>query len=422
MKMPSWLQRNLRLVWLGVLAELRNPAIRLFGILGAAGVAVYAWNQGALAPSLSVVLTEWIGRGYGVAACLWFAYAAIRDLKDHHGAVLRSKPVDGGAWVLVNWASGLCVWLVLLALAFLGAMAAQLPAAGTASVMSHGLGFLRAALVVGAMGTVSFALSRMMRSPLGGILVMFAWFCAMAGLQFIPTYLLPDFSQNVPVFVALGAGLLCVAGFLVERFRRGELRRPAPALGALLLLTSLVGVTAARAYTAAPAMDGYVPTVWDQIARQYVEVGGRLPGFWLPDGKGGMVRTYDHRGKILLLYIFAADDMDSARTLPALEAIAREYDDRGVQPIGVCLSPDHGDGWSLIRGGGYRFPIGIDVSTLKTSAPPQSAVARAYNASTLPMLVVADRQRRVRHAISKSSYEDVDLRMHVEELLREEGR
>ena len=153
---------------------------------------------------------------------------------------------------------------------------------------------------------------------------------------------------------------------------------------------------------------------------QHIEPGQQVPGFWLPDGRGGLVRTKDHRGKVLLIYMFAADDLIAARTLPALERIAKEYDGKGVQPIGVCLSPDHGDGAALVRTGGYRFPIGSDPTTLKTASPPESAVATAYDVQLLPALVVTDRRRRARQVLTGLPVDLALLRKLVDERLSAE--
>src|SRR5438105_12231120 len=54
-------------------------------------------------------------------------------------------------------------------------------------------------LIVSLIATLCFALSRLLRSPLGGLLILFIWFCAMGGAQFIPLYLRPDYAQNVEI-------------------------------------------------------------------------------------------------------------------------------------------------------------------------------------------------------------------------------
>lgn len=409
-----------RLIRLGISADLRSPGLRLAAVVGALGVAVYAWNQGSMVGSAALVLSSWLGRVYGVAACLWFAYAAIRDQNDQNGAVLRSKPVDGTRWVFINWTGGMTVWLILLGGAFLAAALAQLPHAGALGLRAHGFAFLRSAALLVSVATLSFGLSRMLRSPLGGIITVFAWFCAMAGLEFIPGFLRPDYSQNSLLFLAAGAWVLALCALLVERFRRGELRRPLAPLAALVALLALTAAAAAHAIGQTPQAIAAPAGMWAQMSRQYLRLGSRVPGFWLPDGSGGTVRTADYPGKILIIFLFAAEDLDAARTLPAMEVIRKEFGDRGVQPIAVCLSPNHGDGRLLARAGGYAYPIGIDLSTVKASAPPESSIAIAYDAQNLPKLVVTDRRRRARAILFDPFYSVEQLRLAVEARLAEE--
>lgn len=418
--MLSRLPSVLRLIRLGIGGELRNPGLRVLALVGILGVGAFAWSNGNIPGTTSVVLSLWLGRAYGIAAALWFGYAAIRDQDARGGAVLRVKPVDGAQWVLVMWATGVSVWLILTATGFLAAALAQLPQAGMVALASQGLAFLRAAVVVAVASTLSFTMSRIFRSPLGGIVTMFAWFCAIAGLKYIPRYLHLDYAQNQWLFAAVGLFLLGLVALMVERVRRGEFRRPLVPIVVVTALLLLAVGAGARAVTRSPALYGKIPTVWDQIASQYIEEGKRAPGFWLPDGRGGIVRTADYAGKILLIYLFPAGDLEAARVLPMLEIIASEFGEQGVQPLGVCFSPDHGDGWALARAGGYSFPIGSDLSTLQTGSPPEAAVAIAYDVITLPVLVVTDRGRRVRAIDTSGSPRVDDIRRLVEERLREE--
>lgn len=414
------LRRAGRLLRLGMTGELRNPGLRVLGVIGALGAAAYAWNQGNLPGSTALALSSLLGKGFGIAASLWFGYTAVRDQNEKAGAALRSKPIDGGYWVVVAWLTGLLTWLLLLASSFLAAGLAQLPAAGPASLGCHALGFVQAAVLLVAVATLSFAAARWMRSPLGGILVIFAWFCAMVGAQYIPPYLRPDYSQNRPLYVAAAALLLAITALLVERYRRGELRRPLLPIVTVLML--LLGTLAAArwVYGRTPDFTSQEAVVWDAMTQQHLEPGKRIPGFWLPNGRGGQVRSAEQSGKILMVYLFAGDDLDAARTLPALEAIQKEYGARGVQPIGICLSPDHGDGWLLAQAGGYHFPIGNDISTRTTQAPPEAATANAFYAQTLPMLVVTDRRRIVRSVLSDMSQDVSLLRAQAEERLKAE--
>lgn len=415
--------RNFRLLRLGVTAELRNPGLRLMAFAGVVGAAAFAWSQGPLAGSAALVLSAWLGRVFGVAACLWFAYVAIRDQNEKLGAVVRSKPIDGGGWVSLLLFQGLAIWLVLLGLAFLAAMLVQLPAAGVSSISSYTLGFLRAAVVLAVVGSLSFCLSRMVRSPLGGVIVLFAWFCSMAGLSYIPPFLRPDYAQNLPLFGSAVLLLFCVAAFAAERFRRGELRRStdyAIPLVLVPLLALATGLTGVRAYEATPAARADKEPVWESIRMQDIRDNEQMPGFWLPDGRGGIVRTADHRGQVILLYFFAAQDMEAARTLPALEAIRAQYGARGVQPIGVCMSEDQGDAATLARSGGYSFPIVGDPTTQAVAPEAQSSLTTAYRITNLPALVVTDRGRRVRGVYTDVSYDVDRLRTLVEARLAAE--
>jgi hypothetical protein len=194
-----------RLIRLGLSAELRNPAIRLLAFGGLLAAAVFAWKTEGSPASTSIALSAWLGRAYGIGACLWFGYAAVRDQNEQLGGVLRSKPVDGAFWVFVNWATGIALWLLLALCPFIGAAVGQAPHQGPVAFLAESVGFLRAGQVVLFAGTLSYALSRMMRSPLGGLIILLAWFCAMVGFGMIPGYLQPDYTQNGPMYLSAGA-------------------------------------------------------------------------------------------------------------------------------------------------------------------------------------------------------------------------
>src|SRR5688572_29958414 len=183
------LARDLRLVKLGVIGELRNPAFRLLAAVFAVGAAIYAWHQGPLAGNTGLFFSMWAGRVFAVAACLWFATGALRDQNAQLGAVLRSKPIDGARWVMIIWGTGIGLWLVLMGAFFLGAALGQLVPAGVNSLLAHGIGFVRAALVMVPIATLGFGLSRLSRSPLGAAVVVLALLCVLAGLQFVPQFL-----------------------------------------------------------------------------------------------------------------------------------------------------------------------------------------------------------------------------------------
>ena len=412
------LARDLRLVKLGVMGELRNPAFRLLAVVFAVGAAIYAWNQGPLAGNTGLFFSMWAGRVFAVAACLWFATGAIRDQNAQLGAVLRSKPIDGARWVMIIWATGIGLWLVLMGALFLGAALGQLVPAGFNSLLAHGIGFVRAALVMVPIATLGFGLSRLSRSPLGAAVVVLALLCVLAGLQFVPQFLRPDYTQNLALFAGAGLVLLALAALLVERWRRGELRKPLlPAVGVAAALLLATGGAALAFRAAQPPKDG---TVEDMISRQYLEKGKRIPGFWLPDGRGNIVRTADHAGKILFIYLFGGDDLEAARSLQALDVLQRENRNRGVQVLGVCFSTDRGDGAALAWSSGLSFPVGTDPTALRTATGAEGSVATAYAVQALPVLVVTDRRRRAQEVLIDPSYDVDRLRALLNQRLSEE--
>lgn len=409
-----------RLIRLSLTADLRNPALRLLAVTGAVGAGIFGYEADGSAASTAIALATWLGRAYGIAACLSLGYAAVRDQNEQLGGVLRSKPVDGAFWVLVNWGSGIALWLTLLLFPFAGAAIGQFLRQGPVSLVAEAIGYGRAGQVVLFAGTLGYALSRMMRSPLGGLIILLAWFCALVGFGLIPTYLQPDYTQNGGLYLSVAATMLAAAGLVVERFRRGELRQVVAPLSVVALLLAVTAASAARVYQLAPKPDQDIPSVWTQISAQHLELGRRVPGFRLPDGKGGHLGTASYHGQVQLIYLFAGSDPEAGRMLLILDDLRRRYADRGVQPLGVCISSNHGDGWALAQAGGLGFPVGSDLSTISTERSG-SAVLTAYDVDTLPLLVVTDRRRIVREIIRQPHADPADLVRLIEYHLGESG-
>ena len=145
--------------------------------------------------------------------------------------------------------------------------------------------------------------------------------------------------------------------------------------------------------------------------RQHLTEGARVPGFWLPDGRGGLVRTAPYKGKVLLIYLFAADVLTAAalprarragrRTGPAACSQSRS----ASRPIGVTAGC-----W---RGRAATVPVAGDPSTINVTAPPQSAIAVAYNAQLLPLLAIADRRRKAREVLTAEPFYELAALRHL---------
>lgn len=397
MKSPArpWLQRSIRLVALGMQNELRKRPYRLVLLLVAMTSTLVAITSARSATFTAVWLTETLGRPLGLLACFWFGRYACRDLVRGNQTVLRTRAVDGAYLAGIQWATGIGLWLLLLATAFFPASAVQLPFSGPAAAGSHLIGLGRTVLTVSSMGSIAFALSRLLRSTAGGLITAAVWLLALSG-ALEGRIIQPDYTQNLLV-LALGAACLwCVTVLLVERNRRGELRRPAvPAVVASVLF---LGTAAAGARAVARQSPPDTLVLQEGMAQQVLQEHQPLPGFWLPNGRKGWVKTSDYPGKVLMVYLFAPGDLRAAQTLDALDGVQRQYGPSGIQAIGVAISKDSGSGWTTVSQGKYRFPVGLDLSGADTNAGKASAgsaLLRAYQVERLPLLVVTDRSHLV---------------------------
>jgi peroxiredoxin len=220
-------------------------------------------------------------------------------------------------------------------------------------------------------------------------------------------------------------GALTVLGFValgVERFRRGELRVARDWAPVPVVMGAMAGITALAAHGTLANTGEAVANrseLWQAVVRQDLRVGERLPGFWMTDQHGRLIRTAEYRGKILLFYLFSSQDTDSATNLTGLNNLVHELGARGVQPIAVCLSEDRSDPTILARSSNFDFPLLADPTTVRLS-PPHSVMAVASRAENLPLLAITDRRLTVRTTFTGTSADPVTLRRAVEERLTEE--
>ena len=385
----GWLAR------LHLRAVTRGVGIRALGLLALLAAVATVLAQPGAAGMNAVQLGQSLGSVLGFAACFWFAHAALLDGADQRGPLLRSKPIPGPRWVLLCWGTGLVLWCGGLIAIHAIAAAVDAPRSGlVASAIAYGMAALHHATTVAIVGTASFALSRLARSPLGGIIVALGWFCVTAGMQFVPAYLRPDSSFNRGLFLPAVAALLLAVAAIVEPLRRGE-RLPRSAWAGVATCVALAGAGAL------PAVRASVPEErWplaEAIARQQLQEGEAIPGFWLPDVRGNLVRLGAYPRQILLVFLFPADHRESFRTLQDLEQVRHEFGAHGVQPVGVCLANDPVEARVVVAATRVGFPIAIDPTTTRASPPAASALVEAYEATDPPVLVITDRRHRVRH-------------------------
>jgi peroxiredoxin len=157
----------------------------------------------------------------------------------------------------------------------------------------------------------------------------------------------------------------------------------------------------------------------EMMAMQTAPVGELAPGFRLPNTTGGLSSLADYPGRILVIGLWSPEDSESTIILARLEDVWRKYGSRGVQPIAICISQDRSAAAVFARGSGVDFPVVLDWGTHNADKPSNaSPMASAYDADTLPHVVVTDRRRLTRRILKGvDAYEGVGLERAIQERL-----
>jgi peroxiredoxin len=138
-----------------------------------------------------------------------------------------------------------------------------------------------------------------------------------------------------------------------------------------------------------------------------VALGSPCPEFRLPRVDGGSFALADAAGARVLVVMFLCNHCPYVQAIEErLVALARAYEGRGVQLVGICSNdptdyPDDRPERLLARWRelGYGFPYLIDAT---------QQVARAFDAVCTPDLYVYDDQRRLAyHGRLDDSWKDV---------------
>ena len=119
------------------------------------------------------------------------------------------------------------------------------------------------------------------------------------------------------------------------------------------------------------------------------EEGARAAAIDLPVvGDGGRFRLADHQGKPVVLEVFASWCGACKRASPMLAEIYRAHDPKDVAFVGVSLDDNMADAAGIKERWGIPYPVALD----------NGSVARDYNVSLVPTLVVIGRDGLVRHS------------------------
>ncbi len=144
-------------------------------------------------------------------------------------------------------------------------------------------------------------------------------------------------------------------------------------------------------------------------------VGSPAPDFSMPLYEGyraGLpetIRLSDLRGKVVVLNFWASWCVECVKETDALEAVWREYTDRGVVVLGVDHLDTEPAARKYLEGFDVTFPNGIDI---------QQQVSRAYRITGVPETFFIDRQGIVRKAVIQA-LSQTELVAEIEALLAE---
>lgn len=333
-----------------------------------------------------------------IVAAIWSGLAALRDTAQRVDVLIFTKPQPPERLALARYLGVAFTFLLILVAWFVGAMIGRLIGSGSvAGFAAYPLQFIRSAGVLFFATGAAFALALLGQSPIAGGLVGLMFVAAIGGKAFLPKAAFPWYAQNQAGFCAITVFLLGLALWFSRRSLRGDqptstaVRAAVPV--SLAVACVLIG-TELRA--------GHDPMVREdprllRFGAQTIAMQKRTPGFLLPGPGGKMVDLTRHEGKILVVSLFTPQDADSGVLLAELERIRKQYGDRGVQPVAICLSEDAGAPATFAAGERLSYPVVHDWGTHNApQATERSPMALAYLADRLPLTVVTDRRHRVR--------------------------
>src|SRR5688572_688766 len=124
-------------------------------------------------------------------------------------------------------------------------------------------------------------------------------------------------------------------------------------------------------------------------ADRYELVGQQAPDLVAKGLTGENVRISEHRGEVVVVSFWSGRCNTCRAQLAALDRIARTYASAGLVVIGVNLDENTERAAEFARAQDVQFPLLI-------AAAPETG--REYRVDRLPMLVILDREGRLRAA------------------------
>lgn len=360
------------------------------------------------------------------------ALAARRDDLTRAGDGVESRPQPVGGRTLVRLAGSVLFVFVVYAAMIGATWLSQLAFGGKLpegwgprfSLLAPAHAFVYGLIPLLFVATLAFFVSSLSPNALAVAIVGVYWVLVLVGRDYVSRVFDFSLTQNAWPYFLLSLGLALVVTQLVRRRgREAGLWQPHLAVPAILLL--LAGIQVAH---------GFVQRRHDPPFHLHpvaVSMGGQnvredlMPGFWLPDQRGRRTGLHDLAGGPYLVGFWSPTERDSLALLPIFQRLHDQYADRGLRVIAICLADD----WSIARRfaqeRGYSFHMLADTNThWGANIEHSSPLAEAYEATSLPAVYLADRQRRLRlkarAVFGSSSWDELDKA--VQDLLAEAGQ
>lgn len=122
--------------------------------------------------------------------------------------------------------------------------------------------------------------------------------------------------------------------------------------------------------------------------RAGTQVGIPAPDFQLAKLGGGSISLADLRGKPAVIVFWAAWCASCKEEAPRINALAAEYEGRGVRVLGINIKDSFARAESGVKEFGIKFAVARDAD---------GSVARAFRAPGTPTIVFLDRRGFVRY-------------------------
>ncbi|MFC2078974.1 redoxin domain-containing protein [Candidatus Bipolaricaulota bacterium] len=142
----------------------------------------------------------------------------------------------------------------------------------------------------------------------------------------------------------------------------------------------------------AVAPDGIVP---DVVVPYDIPVGNRsgerAPAFALPNQAGEIVELADYLGHLVLLEFWSSSCSSCRASMPHLEALRAEFEDRGLIVITITINRDYQGEWRYLAENGYTQFV-----SLRESDTATKPTMTDYGTSRIPHALLIDHRGVIR--------------------------